>query len=754
MLQHSRRLTREVARPFPTDNDGDDYINLKSIFAAVRRQSRVIIGGTVIGVVLGLIYVATSVPLYTATTSIMIDRRQVRAVQDFSAVTDLGVDAPIVADSQVEVMKSEKIALSVVNKLNLVNDPTFQAPQGWLLTWVSQWLGKTTRDLSGWLTGRSMEKPQMDPAQVETARQWAAVYRLLSKITVARVGKTYVITLNYTGSDANQAVQIADAYVGAYLTEQLDAKYEATRRANSWLEARLAELRQQSVDTDLAVQKFRAENNLIAVGGQLVSEMQLSELNAQLSVARGDVARTAARLDRIRAVLSSGQIEMQVGEAMSNPAISDLQARLTDASRREAEIVARFGPEHERAAQYRLEKSDVQRQILAELSRVAESYESEYQVAKSRLETLDRIVSTLIDNAAVANNRLVQLRELERAADTYRSLYQSFMERYQQTVQQQSFPIGDARVVTPAVPPMGPSHPKTVPIILLSAFLGAIAGGAFGAVRERQDDFVRTAGQVREQLGLNCVGMLPRITPARLSKKREPRLFPSPSTKATKGPLPEPLRYATDVPQSKFAEAMRSIAATIVHRHSGSTARVIAILSVEPREGRTLFAANLAALLADGGKTCLLIDGDLGNPALSKALAPDAETGLLEVLAEEQSWQSALRTVPNSTLIFLPTVSRPDLMHSNQLIARERFEEALCEAKSAFDYVIVDSPPLSVSSDAKILASMVGHALLVIDWGHTQSEVIRETLFDNDMGELPWTGVVLNRVDFEALRWY
>jgi len=182
-------MAHEVADPFPTEDSGDDYINLKSILAAVRRQSRVIIGGTLIGIVLGVVYVATSVPLYTATTSIVIDRRQVRAVQDVSAVTDLGIDAPIVADSQVEVMKSETIALAVVNKLDLVNNATFQAPQGWLLTWVIRWVGGNARGLASWVTGQNAEQPQTDQALAEATQRWGAVYRLLSRITVVRSGR-------------------------------------------------------------------------------------------------------------------------------------------------------------------------------------------------------------------------------------------------------------------------------------------------------------------------------------------------------------------------------------------------------------------------------------------------------------------------------------------------------------------------------------------------------------------------------------
>ncbi|WP_162419635.1 Wzz/FepE/Etk N-terminal domain-containing protein [Microvirga brassicacearum] len=749
MLQLPTRKSFEEPVVAPVGGrDENEVFDLQYIFAAIRRQWKIILGLTAIGAALGILYAVTSVPLYTTTTSIMIDRRQVRAVQDVSAVTDVGVDAPIVVDSQVEVLKSGRIALATINQLNLANDPTFWSREGWLLTSVYRRIEQIASDVAGKL--RDRPEAVADGSRAREMRLWAAVYRLLSRTTIARVGKTYVITVSYTGTSPDQVVRIANAYVEAYLADQLDAKYEATRQANSWLQKRLDELRQQSVESDLAVQRFRLANNLIAVGGQLVSDLQLAELNTQLSVARGEVARTGARLDRIRTILDTNQIEALVGEAMGNAVISELQARYLEALRREVEIIASFGPDHERAVRYRSEKAEVKRQILVELSRVANGYESEYQIARSRQESLSQSVEKLIGVAAEANNSLVQLRELERAADTYKSLYQSFLGRYQQTVQQQSFPMSDARVVTPAVLPMQPSHPQTFSIILLSALMGTIVGSAYGAIREYRDGSLRTGDEVREELGLKCLGMLPTISLPRFSKwtRRNSLRGISPKDRM---PL---ARYVLHAPHSDFAEALRSVATSASHGCGGTRARVIGVLSVAPQEGRTLIAANLAALLADEGSQTLLVDADFRNPTLTRILAPDATDGLLEVLADIQPWRGTLRRVPGSELVILPTVYREDLAHSSRLITSERFEEVLREASERFEYIIVDLPPLGAANHARALASKVDSVLLAVRWGHTSKALVKEALVADDLDETRCMGVVLNRVDMRLLRLY
>ncbi len=753
MLQlFARNTLDEPTLALPHGRDQDDYFDVRFILSAIRRQLKIILLFALLGALVGLVFVSTSVPLFTATTSIMIDRRQVRAVQDVSAVTEIGsVDSSTVVDSQVEILKSEKIALAVVDGLRLVDDQLFWTDDGWVLTWVSRSIDRTIRSLVALIQDAPPTAP--DEARAREAARWTAVYRLLRRTAVTRVGKTYLISISYTGANAEQSARIVNSYVEAYLADQLEGKYDSTRRANAWLLARLEELRQQAVDSDLAVQKFRASNNLIAVGGQLVTDLQLSELNGQLAAARGEVARTSARLDRIRYVLNSNQVETLVGEGLKDNVINDLQSRYIEAGRREAEISARFGPEHERAIQYRNEKALVQHQILTELASVAQSYESDFEVAKARLEQLDRNVNDLISIAANANAKLVQLRELERASDTYKGLYDTFSQRYQQTIQQQSFPLSDARVVTAAAPPLQPSQPKPFISIVLATLVGAVAGGAWGAVREYRDRSVRTAKDVREELGLRCLGLLPAISIPPGAKRHGYGVTTRKQSSDRNGVSYDLARFVDRFPASRFAETLRSVSLSIAERGLESS-KVIGVLSVAPQEGRSLVAANLAMFLGREEGPTLLIDGDTRNPHLSMVLAPEAKLGLLDVLAGSCRWNDAWRCGPVPRVAMLPLVRRPDMPHPSHLVAGEQFDEMLRDAASHFKYIVVDLPPLNDGSEARILARKVDCVLLVVKWGETSKELIREVLAAEESIKPQCVGAILNGVDMRRIRHY
>jgi polysaccharide biosynthesis transport protein len=732
--------------------DHAEYFDVRFILAAVRRQMRVILLFALFGALAGILFVTTSVPLFTATTSIMIDRRQVRAVQDVSAITEIGsVDSSTVVDSQVEVLKSEKIALAVVNGLDLTDDQVFWTDDGWILSWLSRSVERTVRSLISLIQNKPASTP--DEAQAREAARWTAAYRLLRRTTIARVGKTYLISISYTGANADQSARIVNTYVEAYLTDQLEGKYDSTRRANAWLLTRLEELRQKAVDSDLAVQQFRASNNLIAVGGQLVTDLQLSELNAQFAAARGEVARTGARLDRIRYVLRTNQVETLLGEGLKDNVINDLQSRYIEAGRREAEISARFGPDHERAIQYRAEKAQIEHQILSELGSIARSYESDFEVAKARLEELNRNVNNLISVAVSANAKLVQLRELERSADTYKGLYDTFSQRYQQTIQQQSFPLSDARVVTSAAPPLQPSQPKPIITVVLSALLGALTGGAWGAVREYRDGSVRTGKDVREELGLRCLGLLPVISIPHIGRRHKYGSLTDKSSKDPREVSYARARFVDLFPESSFAETLRSVSVSVAGRGPESS-KVIGVLSVAPQEGRSLVAANIATLLGRGEGPTLLIDGDTRNPYLSRIFAPDAKVGLLDVLAGACPWSDALRCGPVRQVAMLPMLRRPELPHPSHLLANERLDQLLRDAATHFKHIVVDLPQLSVASEARVLAKKVDCVLLIVKWGETSKELIREVLAADEGVRLQCVGAILNGVDMGRIRQY
>ena len=124
---------------------------------------------------------------------------------------------------------------------------------------------------------------------------------------------------------------------------------------------------------------------------------------------------------------------------------------------------------------------------------------------------LDKSMASLVSQKAVSNETLVSLRELEREADVFKNLYETFLQRYQDAIQRQSFPNSEARVITPASLPGAPSWPKGSIVLAFSALLGLLAGSAIGVYREAKDRVFRVAHQVRDELGLDLIGMLPAV---------------------------------------------------------------------------------------------------------------------------------------------------------------------------------------------------------------------------------------------------
>jgi succinoglycan biosynthesis transport protein ExoP len=307
-------------------------LDLDPLLSAARRQGFVVAAFAIAGLVVGCAYAVLATPQYTATTDLLIDsqKKTDKNNQDVSAsIAELTFDTEAI-DSQVEVLKSEKIALAVVSNLNLTEDPEFVGSDN---SWIARTLAelRALLDVPRWFV--SEPKSDADP---KVQAQRAAIGKLGNNMQVRRVGHTYVLAVDYTSPNPKKAAVVANAFGEAYLNDQLDAKYEAARRASTWMEARIAQLKAQSLSSDLAVQKFRAEHGLVSSDGKLVSEQQLTELNSQLVTAHSETARAEARFNQISDMLKSGEADGAVTDSLGSPIINDLRQKYLAASKTES----------------------------------------------------------------------------------------------------------------------------------------------------------------------------------------------------------------------------------------------------------------------------------------------------------------------------------------------------------------------------------------------------------------------------------
>ena len=572
-------------------------------------------------------------------------------------------------------------------------------------------------------------------------------------MTVQRVGRTYVLEIGFISLDRVKAGRIANAVADAYILDQLDSKFTATKRASTWLQERIGELREEATNSDRAVQNFKAQNNIIDTGGRTVTDQQLSELNSQLVAARSATAESKARLDRINEINEQGAVNPTVADALRNEVIGRLRQQWVDASKREAEFSARYGRDHQAAVNLRKDMLQIQRLTAEELRRIAETYRSDFEIARSREQALQKQLAATMVTVADAKQTQVALRVLESSAQSYRTLYDSFLTRFVEATQQQSFPNTEARVITPATPG-DKAEPRTSSVLSFSLLAGLTLGIAIAIGREQLDRVFRLPGQVERALGVDCLGILPAVDGAGATLKIAGMLEHLPSD-LTERPILRNLgigRYVVAEPFSRFAETLRGVKVSADTSTPVGHIKVIGMVSAVPAEGKSTVSVNLAELVAQTGSRSLLIDGDLRNPTLTRLITPDAKAGLIEVLRDQVAFDDVVWTDPITGMDFLPAVLVAAIAHTSGIISSPVMERFLASMRERYDYIVVDLPPMAPVVDARAAAHLMDGFLLVVEWGKTSPEVVVEALDTAEVVRERVIGAILNKANTTVLK--
>jgi len=718
--------------------------SITEAFGIIRRQLLVIIFFALIGITCGIIYLRITPPNYTAQAEILFDRSNRPIVQQQSLFEDAPFDLSFF-ESQIQILQSERIALSVIKKLDLMKDPEFAGSDGGLFGSIADYFSRLFR-------------PEFPKSESEFEQQAVSVF--LQKIEAKRIGTTFFIEISFRSNNPNRAAQIANAVADVYIADQMESKYETTRRANEWLRGRLNDLRRQASADEQAVNSYKTDNKIVNAGGTLIGEQTLTELNSALVSARAKTSEALARLDRIEAILRmdspDAPVDATVSDAVSSPIITKLRQEYLALVNSEAEYSARYGKNHESVINLRNKIRDTLTSIASELRRLAETSKSEYLIAKKRQDDIERELASSVSQSQATNRARVTLRDLESAAESSRSLHNLFQQRFLESTQQQAQLFNEVRVIEPATVATQKRSPKPIIILALSALGGMILGGGLGLLREVMDRVFRTRKQVEEILHVPCVAMVPlqKEDPKQKHTSSDQESHTMPIGLRTITYRSTVLRAVLNPPLSYFTEAIRSIkvAADLIRKKRADT--TIGITSALPNEGKSTIAVAFAQLVAQVGRRVIVVDCDLHNPSLSRTLAPTATIGIIEVLSGECSICEAIWTDPATKMAFLPAVINAQLIDTSEILASALTSKLFDQLRQSYDYVVIDLPPIIPAVDVRATAHLMDLYFLIVEWGRTRIDVVQHALntangvYDN------LAGVVLNKTNMDYIGRY
>jgi len=713
--------------------------SIRYFTGTIRHQLPIVIVSMALIMALGLLYLFTTPPTYLATASVEIDARRAESFKQQPVSSDnAAVDTQMV-QTQIEILKSATISRSVVKKLRLTDDPEFVGAGRGLK-------GQLTKLISEFLSSAK-------PSGSELMRM--AVATLADHRTVTRDSQTYAVEIGVELLDSNKAAQIANAIVDAYLDDELEAKYAATRRASVWLQQRSKELQAEASAARRAVVEFKVKNNIVdAGGGRLMDDQQLSEVNTQLVLTQAATAEAKARYERIQEVMRQDVPDASVAEALKNEVITKLRGQYLDMAARQAIWSQRYGANHLASVNLRTQMHEILRSIRDEMQKIAESAKSDYEIAQAREQSIRDSLGQAVFRSQTTGQAQIQLQELESASETAKAVRDNFLERYMQAVQQQSFPINEARLIDPAEPPLSKNHPKTFLVLLLTGATGLVVSFCAASLRELSDRVFRSSEQVEDSLRVKCLATLPYLQAGSASsaKARQEARTSLASTAVLKCPQLM-LSHVLDEPFSQFTEALRSIKVAINLKGSVESVKVIGLTSTLPHEGKSTVAANYAHLIAQGGCGTILIDADLRNPTLSRQLAPNRR-GLIDVIAGRKTIQDVVTVDQRTGLKLVPSGPQSNLLSSNDLLASAAMKNVIDELRESYDYIIIDLPPLIPVVDARAAAAFVDTFIYVIEWGRTRIDTAKHSLAHAPELSERLLGAVINKVDMRKLKRY
>ena len=688
------------------DRPAEDVIDIGALFSTVWRGIWRVIFWVLFAILAGGIYAfVLATPVFRATTSVVLETRESQVLSFDSVIGGLRTDSSAV-NTEVEILKGRLLMGRVVDMLNLTTDPEFNGalrPP----TLLAGLISTATEQVKSLMA--VAPEPEV-PVAPEALRE-RIISTLIDQVTVSNTPLSLVFTITVDSEGGRKSALIADTIGRLYIDDQIAVKYEATQQATEWLAQRVTELQAELEAAEARVKDFRS-------GSDVVDPTALEQADQQMATLRSRLVEQETLRDmgaaRVAALAAAVTLQEKVAIA-ADPGLTRLvqnRDATADVTVADAAIARRFEEVKSAAA------LDVQR-------------------AEAQIISLSQSRDTLQATIGRQSDALSEFQQLTREADSVRLIYEYFLNRLQETSVQQGLQQADSRVLSPAVVPERPASPQKPRILAIAAVLGLMAGVGFVFLRETRAKGFRSGRDLERTTGYPVMGQIPII------RGRGHRAV---------------LSYLASKPTSSAAEAIRNLRTSVLLSNIDNPPRVIMTTSALPSEGKTTTALALIQNLVGMKRKVLLIEGDLRRRAVSRmasesaprGASPVMSPGLLAVLTGEKTLGEVI--VKDDLLGVDVLIGEQSDTNAADVFSSDSFARLLTAVREIYDVIIIDTPPVLLVPDARVIAQHADAILFVVRWNWTTVGQVRDGLRMFESVNRKVSGLVLSQINTRQVR--
>ena len=710
----------QVAPPFAPVQLGlseESKLALLDHWRSIKKRKWPVLGLATALAALGAAVAFSMTPIYRSTATVLIEPGKPK----FLSMEDMLGGAMQTKEhyqTQVEILKSREVALRTVTTLKLWDTPEFDPRKG---------------DTS--LKARLKSMVGLADTPVEWTEQTLAdstVKPIMSNLSIEPVRLSQLVKVSFDSPDPKLAARIANDLSSNYIDSDRDAKFKLAQGLNGWLEKRATTLRENLLESERALQAYREEKGLINLSGsaQGLAGMQINEANQRLADARVKRMQLEGTYNMVASTSNSDY--SNVPAVVNSPAVQLAIQQEAAAQKLVAELSENLGPNHIKMQEAQSSLASAQKYLAQQRRSVARSVVQEYNMARQAEKSLEAALASATGGVQDVNRKEFQLQVLEREVSSNKQLYDLFMSRAKEMDAGSDLQAAVARIVDPAVVSSLPVRPNKGQIILVAFVLGLMIGSMGAILLERMDNTIKGSESAELKLQQPVLAVLPALSGEALENVAT--MF---------------IRE----PNSHHAEAIRTARTGIQLSDVDQRHRLIMVTSSVPAEGKTSTSINLALALAQTKRT-LLIDADMRRPqvGIRLGLAANAK-GLSNLVTGSSTLKDCVHQIEGSSLLVMPSGDVPP--NPLDLLVSQRFKDVLRHLQPQLDFIIVDTPPVELVSDAVAVAPMMTSAIYVVRATETPVPVIRKGLSRLQRSGTNIMGVIVNGLDFEdAQRYY
>lgn len=681
-------------------------LSLAAYWSVLLKRRWAVLTAMIVLTTVAAVVTVRTIPIYRATARVELEA-EAPLVQSLNAVYQKAEADDAFLQTQIQVLRSDKLAWRTVEDLRLAETPEFSAFRA-------------------------------TPGSAAEKRKLALIDAFRNRLRVQLVPRTRMLLVGFESSDPRLAAQAATALVNNYVDYNFREKYDATRQVSGFMEQQLDELKAKVEKSQQALVEYERQHEIVNTSEkQNVLEQMLSDVSRDLTTAESERIQKESLYRQVAAR------RVSIAALARSDLLQKLEEKAAELRGQYTEVSAQYGPKFPRALRLQRQMAEYDAQIGREQSRVIERLHNDYQAAVSREKLAAQAFARQKEQLGKLNQLLVQHNILQRDFESNQQLYQSLLQRLKDATVSAGLRSTNIHVVDSALPPAVPVRPRKALNIALGLLAGVVLGVMAAFVQEGLDRSVNSADQIETLLFAPALAVIPLDRAARPARALSARWPGHPAASRHRG---EVALTVCRRPKSVLAESYRALRTAVLLSSAPRAPRSVLVTSAHMGEGKTVTALNLAQALAQRKGPVLIVDCDLRKGGVARALGLSAEKGISTVLTGADALEDALQQyAPQPSLWVLPCGPVPP--NPAELLASDRMAELWKELSGRYEHLVIDSPPVLLVTDATILSTLADGVVLVAESGKTPRGALLRTRRILDDAGARILGVALNKLD-------